>query len=169
MNRRTLLSGLAWIACGCGTSGPPRHGREANADRLARKIPVIPEDWAVTGQLKTQVDWVNPDSQDPRNANRPRHSGKTVFMDPDGTPASEWDYYDSGKEYPGCGSVPETPFYQRMTIVYRYDSSRAGKDPWECDVHCGPEKGKYTLAEAEAILREWGLQRIDARIKKEPK
>ena len=161
MNRRTLFLSLSVLAFGC-QDPLPGHGREANAERNRRKIPIIPDDWKLSGNLDTQVDWDHPTAWDPSNETKARRTRKTCMLDRAGTPLSEADTYESGKKHPGCGSVPETPFWQSATIVYRYDRAREGKDPWECSVGCGPEKGDYTLEQIEAILSRWGVSRIDA-------
>jgi hypothetical protein len=161
-----ILSSL-WLG-GCGPSATAVYGRGSNADRVKRGLPVIPASWIERGG-GPQADWNNPDHADARTTNAPMHSYKDTFIDrTSGMPLKETDYYQSGKWYPGLWHDPDDPNDKKLeilSITYDFEAERSGKNPWHCEVNAGPHarmpSGEVPLDEAEAMLKEWGLKRLD--------
>jgi hypothetical protein len=53
-------------------------------------------------------------------------------------------------------------FNQTLRITYSFNLANEGQNPWSCSIFQDPKgKGKYTLAEAETILKRWGLTRLN--------
>jgi hypothetical protein len=144
-------------AGGCGGRKTPANGPQVNGARKAAGIPVIPPIWQVYADLGSQVDWVNPDFRSGKAEGKPVRAMKQIFSSA-GRVDREIDYYYSGRKYALPG-LPEESDWERLQITFDFGRQKQGQIPWECDVSIGPDRGEHTLAEAEAILKKWGLSR----------
>jgi hypothetical protein len=158
---------MMMVGCYRGPTAVTVYGRASNPDRVKRGLPVIPITWIERGG-GPQADWVNPACSNPATTHDPMHSHKDLFIDKSGNPLKETDYYQSGKWYPGLYHDPDDPNSKKLEelyITYDFEAARAGKNPWYCEVNGGPHArmptGEVTLDEAEAMLKEWGLKRLD--------
>lgn len=163
------LSMLA-LTCNCfGPSAAKVYGRASNPDRLARRLPAIPDRWSEDRQGAFCV-WHNPAFSDPQTTNAPMHEHKELCVDRSGRPLEETDYYLSGKwSIPlRCWRDPDDPQKkeeERLIVRYDFEAARTGKDPWHCDVNAGPHAREQSLGvvsfqQAEEILKEWGVSRL---------
>lgn len=166
-----VLSMIALVVCiflpGCyrGPDATKVYGRAANPDRKARGIPVIPDAW-IERRGGDQADWGNPAFADPVTTRNLMHTGKETFLDKSGNPEREYDNYQSGKQYTAIGGDPGELFPETLTINYDFKAAKEGKNPWRGYVNCGPLERvgsgpDLTLDQCEAILKEWGLKRLD--------
>ncbi len=164
---------LSWSCFGCGVlTGNPnveKYSAKMNQDRIKRKLPIVPGNWTVYSALRTQIDWVNPPFQDPvtypGTSGKAMHATKQILLDADGNPDQETDTYYSGKKNHGVD--PDSGFLgESISITYNYQSEKNDfvKPLWQCDVSCGPEEGEHTIDEAEAILKRWGIQRLNYQV-----
>jgi hypothetical protein len=162
---------VAVFSAGC-FPGPAAHGRSFNEARKTRKIPIIPEHWKEMGRVR-DADWSDAHWSDPTLASseapsNPMHASKYVVIDAHGNLLQECDCYWSGRKYPS-GLEPNRSNPECLTIRYDFGAERMGKNPWRCEISCGPHyrdtppqlAGQVTLDEAEAILKEWGLSRLN--------
>jgi hypothetical protein len=161
-----VISSLFMAGCHRGPSATAVYGRASNADRKARGLPIIPPTW-IERPCGDQADWNNPDHANVRTARNPMHTYKDLFLDEDGNPRCENDEYQSGKRYHQFATEPGDLSPETMTITYDFRAAREGKNPWSCQVNCGPHDTTppsaptLTLEDAEAILKEWGLKRLN--------
>ncbi len=158
------------LSVGCRIRPPEGElGREYNEERKARQVPIIPDDWNGRGGY-LEADWANPAKANPKTTENPMHAMKYLSVDPRRNLHQEYDYYYSGKKFPSK-SEPDSFVSECLTVRYDYNAARAGKNPWRCDVSCGPHyrdtfraderSGEVTFEEAEAILKEWGISRLN--------
>jgi hypothetical protein len=148
-------------------TGPFGHGY--NEERRTRHIPIIPDGWNGRGGYR-EADWGNPDLADPKTTRNPMHARKEIFVDASRGLHREYDYYYSGKEYPSQYKRDSTD-REELTIRYDFEAARMGQNPWRCEVNCGPHYrfppragevcGQVTFEEAEAILKDWGISRLN--------
>ncbi len=159
---------MACMVGGCGGPSPDAVcGPAANNQRRSHRLPVIPTNWIGSG-TDDCANWTNPALADPKTEHLPMHASKYTVADKLGRLTQEFDYYYSGRQYPSL-SEPNSMERERLTIEYDFEAERAGNNPWRCDVSCGPhyrsgsnmDNGQVSLEEAEAILKEWGLSRLN--------
>ena len=147
---------FAVVMSGCGASGePPKYAREQNADRKTRLLPIIEESWANINNFnnRTLATWnakYYPDS------GKPGHSGKKVFYK-SGNLEEEEDYYYSGKTFKSRDPDGGTD-WESVTIRYSYLRPQS---PWTCIYNSKDSADEISLDAAEALLRKWGLQRLN--------
>jgi hypothetical protein len=170
-SRRHVLH-LVWLVIplltGCWESSRQFISRIAqyreplNSARIAKGIPPVPNDWVPRGD-RSAAAWDNPDFA--RNRKAPGHQYKFLtFSDPiyfKGTLISETDHYESGKVWQDPAEGTQVEFAR---ITYSYEDEKAGKNPWRADV-CRQEAGvisqRMSLEDATAVLRSWGISRIN--------
>jgi hypothetical protein len=171
---RSIVRAIVWIitifSAGCLPNPPEKIelNRAYNDERRSRRIPIIPSHW--TGHGIGEGHWGNPAFSDPSTTSNPMHARKEVFFESVRNLHREFDYYYSGRKYPSkikSGSLD----WEELTICYDYVAAREGKNPWQCTVSCGPHfpeinrsgkmQGEVTLEEAEAILKEWRISRLN--------
>jgi hypothetical protein len=82
-----------------------------------------------------------------------------------GEPLEETDWYRTGKKFQSRFDEPGVLADEELAITYDFTAARAGKKPWHAKITCGPHAteadnpDKLTLAQAEAILKDWGIPR----------
>ena len=166
----SIIAATSMLLVGCsrGPDATVAYGRASNPDRVTRKLPVIPPTWTERGTGGLQADWGNPELADPKTTSNRMHSHKELFIDKSGSPLRETDLYQSGKMYILLRPDPDDPNTKEieiLTITYDFEAARAGKSPWYCRVNGGPNArmplGEVTLDEAEAMLKEWGVKRLE--------
>jgi len=152
---------------GCGPSPNAVCGPASNNQRQSHRLPVIPATWIESG-TSDDANWTNPAFADTKTEYLPMHARKYSVANKQGQLKFEIDYYYSGRKYPSL-SEPNSFERERVTIKYDFEAERAGKNPWRCDVSCGPhyqmgssmDNGQVSLEEADAILKEWGISRLN--------
>jgi hypothetical protein len=147
----------AVLISGCRAKTPAKYGREHNDKRKKRLIPIIPDDWHWFGRLDT---WES--SQDIAQT-VPHYASKYMTYDEQGLHA-ESDCYYSGKTYPepDSDSGPGAKRRERLDITYDYDAEEEGRYPWTFHIDSGEHsKPPGTLEEAEALLKSWGIERLN--------
>jgi hypothetical protein len=146
---------------GCSVQSPaPRFGVEHNAERIKRELPVILPQWENynVGNNASEAAW-RMASYD-FDSGRAEHFGKKVGY-PSGALDWEEDYYYSGRKFDSSIIDPDSgTAWERITVHYDYHASDS---PWQCSVISDRHGGmkQITLEEAEAILRSWGLKRLN--------
>ena len=156
-----LLAGVVALICFCGCGRKiMRGGKEVNANRATRGIPIVPPSWLPNSAGPNQTDWVNPSFG---NGTRKGavFATKQVLFNEDGSLAQEINTYYSGRRGPYPGLEPGEIAEYAMYLFYDYNAEKQGNDPWSCEVNGGPQMGKYTLEEAVAILQSWGIPGSD--------
>src|SRR5262249_47944618 len=143
-------------------------GRASNPLRMSHQVPIIPDHWNGFGGGR-DATWGNPAFADARTTNNAMHARKYVVADGRGGLRREDDYYYSGRKYPSEIERGEMDS-EELTIQHDFEAP-TGRDPWRCTINCGPHyrrstrsdtvDGQVTLAEAEAILKEWGISRLN--------
>ncbi|MCL2645591.1 MAG: hypothetical protein FWD61_01135 [Phycisphaerales bacterium] len=164
-----LVTCVLLVGCKRGPRAEQVYGRASNPDRKVRGLPVIPDTWVERGG-GYQADWNNPAHADQRTTHDTMHTYKELLLDKTGNPRQESDYYQSGKQYHGrFNTHKDEKSWEEISITYDFQAAKDGKNPWRCSICCGPHEkrpdgrpdGELTLEEAEAILKEWGLTRLN--------
>jgi hypothetical protein len=152
-----VMSALSLVSTGCHKATPPKYGREFNATRESKKIPIIPPAWNLYSNVPGCITWSNPNGWGPPPKNRLM---KLVNTSSDGKLISETDKYFSGRGFKDLDPDAGSPDWEVMIITYEYTAENTNSDPWVCEVLAGPDKGRYKLSDAEAILQKWGVSRL---------
>jgi hypothetical protein len=140
--------------------GTPKYAREWNEERKSRKLPVIPAKWEFTWGGRTCGRWYNPLCKDPAKTNSRMYRSKGVSWSEKGEILKEVDIYQNDKFYESK-SEPGSSYIEMLHITYDYKLAAEGENPWECQIFDGPRRGMHSLEEAEKILKEWGLSRLN--------
>lgn len=154
----TLILVASALCSGCGRKSAPAYGREFNNRRRELGIPIIPDQWIFYRPPDRQIDWVDPLFNKGGPAGNPLRATKTVMLTVSGELDYEYDIFYSGKKYPSA-IAGESDDTESMQLKFSYQKLKAGENPWDCHVPTGPDQGSHTLADADAILRKWGLSR----------
>ncbi|HTV49295.1 MAG TPA: hypothetical protein VMG59_12725 [Phycisphaerae bacterium] len=123
-----------------------KYGPAMNADRMARKLPIIPPGWKFGRGQDYVYEWINPDYYH-HNMQQPMYFLKRVRVDELGNRISEEDDYIF-KE--GHGEID---------ISYDFQKAANRQNPWTC--YSEDENKSIKLTEAEAILKKYGLKRLN--------
>lgn len=160
---------LLLAGCSSVPSDSDVRGRISNNDRMLRSIPIIPDGWVGSNGV-TNISWSNPAFADPTTAQRPMHARKYSYANRAGHLLRETDFYYSGKKYRSEFESDQTD-WEELSISYNFEAAHAGKEPWRCVINCGPHyrratntsmvDGQVTLEEAEKILDQWGIRRLN--------
>ncbi len=156
-----LLLALAGLACGIFEQPTPKFGREYNEERTKVGVPVIPADWELHTVRDGECAWVNPERTAKRDARIPGHWSKYVNYRT-GELLYETDIYFGREDY----VTEEGTFRERLRVTYYYTADpydhkeRLG---WSVELSNSTSTGtEITLEEADAILRNWGIDRLSA-------
>ncbi len=144
------------LISGCRSKTPAKYGREHNDERKRHLIPVIPDDW-----FEQDDGWWKPSRDIAQTV--PHHCQKYITYDEQGL-HTENDTYYSGKTYPepDSDSGPGAKRRERLDITYDYDAKGEERYPWTFHIDSGERsKPPGTLEEAEAILKSWGIERLN--------
>jgi len=165
LNQIQALVALSVLVSGCGESNGDYFKRVAayrearNPLREQKNIPVIPGNWVVRAD-RSAVAWDNPDFTSGKGG--PLHHYKFLrFTDIDsGTILAETDHYESGKRW---DDLDAGTLHECLDITYSFDLERQGSPPWAAELRrlrsSGPEQ--ISLAEAEQVLKSWGIERLE--------
>jgi hypothetical protein len=165
---RLFLVVNAVLVSGC-NSGPTEseaRDRSFNDNRKLCRVPTIPDSWKRSATR--DGTWTNPAFAKPNMV--AIHASKFIAVDQQGQPFRESDYYYSGRQYQSQFD-PSRLDWETITIRYDYRAAQKMRNPWYCTISCGPHfrsatsasvtDGELTLEEAETILKEWGLPRLN--------
>lgn len=154
---------LVTTACGFLPSRPaPKYGPEYNAERMKIGLPILPENWKLIYSGPDGAVWLNPEADAKYEARIPFHRTKRVGYE-NGVLISEGDSYYGSKDYTNVDGT----FREFVGITYHF---RIGKNDrpgqhlgWDAiRADATAPYGEYiSLEEAEAILKAWGLQRLN--------
>lgn len=153
---------LATVACGSLPSRPaPQYGPEHNAERMRVGLPILPENWKLDYSGTDGATWMNPEASAKYRARIPVHSEKSVHYE-GGVLISEGDSYYGSKDYTHEDGTDR----EFVGITYHFKIGkndrlqRLGWTAVKSDA-TAPMGEDISLAEAEAILNAWGLQRLN--------
>lgn len=152
---------LAVVVGGCAPDPAAIHadyGAGLNELREKHGIPIVPPQWeaSFTG---THYRFRNAAADDPAVFSRPIHLVEAVSVDDDGNLVNETDTY--------LAAASETYLnYERVRvrkavrIRFSYAALEEGRAPWGAWVELSEDEDnkQVSLADAEAILVEWGLR-----------
>lgn len=150
------------VACGMLPSQPaPKYGPEYNAERMRIGLPILPENWKLVYSGTDGAAWLNPEADAKERARIPVHSEKSVRYE-DGVLISEGDSYYGSKDYTYFDGTDR----EFVGITYHFKigkNDRLQQLGWTAVRHDAAEpNGKdISLEEAEAILKSWGLPRLN--------
>ena len=150
--------------CGCALfkRPEPNYGKEYNPERRKVGVPVIPDDWKLDSVLRDEARWVNPDRIEKRDRHIPVHWSKYLNYRT-GTLLSETDIYYGKNTYTNS----EGTYLEKLLITYHYQVDNYDYKKtigWSIVLYNATMSGfgqDISLEEAEAVLKEWGIQRLD--------
>jgi len=153
---------MTTVACGLLPSRPaPKYGPEYNAERMKVGLPVLPENWKLVDSGPDGAAWLNPEANAKERSRIPVHSEKHVRYE-NGILISEGDSYYGSQDYTNIDGT----YREFIGITYHFKVSRndrlqkLGWTATRCDA-VEPYCKDISLEEAEAILKAWGLQRLN--------
>ena len=152
---------VAGFAGGCRkVMSKPKYGPEHNPQRVTRGIPRVPANWHAGYRVfHDRTAWVNPVfSKGQWDERSSIYATKDVVYDATHI-LQEEDRFYSGKKFrdPADGGL----LHEQMVVTYSYVAEQQGQPTWTSCVLNGPHDGNRTLAEAQRILREWGIPEED--------
>ena len=154
MNKIITVAIVTILVCAPGCGVPPSQlGAGHNNVRKEKKLPIVKPDWKVYQSLRTETSWSSPYSCD----GTPGHAGKKVFC-VKGAVLQEEDYYYSGKTFVPSWDPDASKVSEMVTIHYDYAKTNS---PWTCSHVTSNGLTHLSLAEAEDVLRSWGLERLN--------
>jgi hypothetical protein len=163
--RTTAVALLALLVAGCWESDTNYFTRVAtyrqprNSMREQKGIPVVPPNWIVR-EDRSAVAWDNPAFKN--GSNTPMHQYKFLIFDnpgDSGVIVAETDHYATGKTWVDADAGT---MHEYVRITYRFDLERQGQPPWEAEsLQSGSGPRKIALVQAEQILHEWGIERLE--------
>lgn len=182
---RELFRLLTFVLILAGNSGcllkdksPPPFGSEFNLERKKIGLPVIPLTWRPSGEANlaiyapttptgtVSVGWNNP-VRFIQEEKKGIHAQKVVFFRL-GEVIAEEDVYYTGENYHLIPDNPETDSAPESLIITYYFLEPLKYPPypkkgWNCLLNDAdnPSGKVLTLREAEAVLRKWGINRLE--------
>jgi hypothetical protein len=143
----------------------PKYGVEWNEQRKKYGLPLLDSTWKVVGVSEKHTSYENPKSDSLKKLLIPHHAYKRVNYD------KNFNIWSEKDEYYGDSAVsnPEGYFVNRVIISYIFKDTLGYKKGWYCTVGnyneiktpFGTFKDDLTLEQAEAILKLWGLTRLN--------
>jgi hypothetical protein len=148
MDARLILFAFCCLIITMACSKAPRFGVDYNPERAKRGIVVLPEGWEME-RYSGELRYTNPTKIGPR------HSIKSVWVNPKGAIVKEADTFYSGRSFKGG---PEAvTLFETIIVTYEYEPNQE-KERWSVNAIL-PPKGltNLTVAVANEILAKWGL------------
>jgi hypothetical protein len=145
-------------SCNRSAAGSKTH--QVALDDIQRRtlgLPTVPANWILDDDDETGKSWVNPDQRDASKQSIPRHAYKQLSVSKTGEPEYELDEYFSGHEFM---TSEGTHGYEHIQVLFRFEKYFKGIDPWECNVIQSTGNRSVSLSEVDAILKQWGLDRL---------
>jgi hypothetical protein len=141
------------ITMACSPKGP-RFGVDYNQERAKRGIPLLPllpSGWE-TERYSDEIRYTNPIKTGPR------HSIKSVWLDPNGAIVKETDTFYSGRSFKGG---PEAvTLFETIVVNYEYEPGPE-KERWSVNAILPPNGlTNLTVAAADETLAKWELIRV---------
>jgi len=132
-------------------------GIQYNSERQRVGLPIIPSDWRPQAVRGSECTWINPDEEEKFSRHLPVHSTKYVQFQGD-TIIMEIDTYYGPGDYTSINGT----FRERLYITYYYQLDK-NKSRWDVSLwnqESFRSSPKFTLEEADQILRKWGIDRL---------
>ena len=156
MKRMLLAISVMLFMVGCSELlfGPPRYGVEFNEERKKIGLPILEHDWEIVNHGPDYVVWANPERE---VLTRPHYRTLAMKYDQRG-PIEQIDTYDSSQEYLNQTEASYESVY--IAIEYRFRDTPGWRVRYNNADNAGDD---YSLEQAEAILRAWGVERLNYR------
>ncbi len=154
---------LGIICCNLPRLYEPQYGQEYNEERKKLELPILPDHWKVVGLSREHVIWIDPDEVNKLKHRIPFHASKKVDYK-SGTLRWEKDRYYGTEDYVDVNGDFQREF---LSITYYYQVDGDNEPRWGVYFGQGLEKidvfnpPRYSLEEAEQILKEWGIKRLN--------
>jgi len=142
----------------------PQYSQDHNEERKKLGLPIIPDHWKIAGLSSEHVIWSDPERENKLEHRIPFHASKRVDYK-SGTLQRERDRYYGVEDYVDANGDLQR---ERLTITYYYQVDGDDEPRWRIALMQDEKRdgdvfkdGKVTLEEAEEILREWGIERLN--------